>query len=256
MGRGFCGGGGDRRLKAPLVNLELLKNKVLVGSTLAILIVAGVINALMYVLSLYFQNPAALGMSALQAGLATLPAAAGMIAVTPLITPIAVKIGTRMAIAVGFGLATAGLVVFLFVSDSWKYAAFVVPLVAIAVGLGLANGPASSASTAFVAPEEIGQASGISNMARYIGASVAVALIATVYNAVTNNHVEAGASQGAGLAAGLAGASLAMAIFCAGGVALALLMARHRPRQPEAVDLAAAAAASAHTIPTRPVPST
>ena len=43
----------------------------------------------MYLLSLYFQNPATFGMSALEAGLATLPAAAAMIAVTPLITPIA-----------------------------------------------------------------------------------------------------------------------------------------------------------------------
>ena len=36
---------------------QLLRNRVLVGATLAILIVAGTINALMYVLSLYFQNP-------------------------------------------------------------------------------------------------------------------------------------------------------------------------------------------------------
>ena len=57
---------------------------MLVGATLAILLVAGAINALMYVLSLYFQDPAAFGLSALQAGLATLPAAAAMIAVTPL----------------------------------------------------------------------------------------------------------------------------------------------------------------------------
>src|SRR4051794_23773878 len=40
----------ERRAKAPLVNLSLLRNAVLVGSTLAILIVAGTINALMYVL--------------------------------------------------------------------------------------------------------------------------------------------------------------------------------------------------------------
>ena len=39
---------------------------MLVGATLAILIVAGTINALMYVLSLYFQDPAAFGMSALR----------------------------------------------------------------------------------------------------------------------------------------------------------------------------------------------
>src|SRR3954447_16959225 len=82
----------ERRSKAPLVDLHLLRNAVLVGATLAILIVAGTINALMYLLSLYFQDPAGLGMSAFQAGLATLPAAAGMIAITPLIAPLAGKI--------------------------------------------------------------------------------------------------------------------------------------------------------------------
>jgi hypothetical protein len=88
-----------------------------------------------------------------------------------------------------------------------------------AVGLGFANGPASSASTASVAPEEVGQASGISNMARYLGGSLAVA---------------------------------AMAIMSAAGVGLALLMARHRPGRPRAIDRAAAAAVTTHTIPIEP----
>ena len=92
----------EQRARAPLVDLELLRNRVLVGATLAILIVAGTINALMYVLSLYFQDPAGLGMSAFEAGLATLPAAAAMIAITPAITPLAAKIGGARAIALGF----------------------------------------------------------------------------------------------------------------------------------------------------------
>jgi EmrB/QacA subfamily drug resistance transporter len=244
----------ERRVAAPLVDLALLRNQVLVGATLAILIVAGTINALMYLLSLYFQDPAAFGMSALRAGLATLPAAAAMIAVTPLITPLAVKIGTRYAIVAGFGLAAVGFGVLAFVDASWTYAAFVLPLVALAAGLGLANGPASSASTSSVSPEQVGQASGISNMARYIGGSLFVAAAATVYNSVTIDHEKAGASTGDALAAGLSRASLILAVCCAAGIALALLMARHRQRQPRGVDLAAAAAASSHTIPTEPSP--
>jgi hypothetical protein len=47
--------------------------------------------------------------------------------------------------------------------------------VLMAAGLGLANGPASSASTSAVAPEEVGLASGISNSARYVGGSPATA---------------------------------------------------------------------------------
>jgi EmrB/QacA subfamily drug resistance transporter len=243
----------ERRVAAPLVDLRLLRNPVLVGSTLAILIVAGAINALMYLLSLYFQDPQGFGLSALQAGLATLPAAAAMIAVTPLITPLAVKIGARSAVALGFGLAAVAFAVLGFVNASWTYSAFVVPLIVIAVGLGLANGPASSASTASVVSEEVGQASGISNMARYIGGSLAVAAAATVSIAVTDNHREAGASAADALAAGLSRAALLLAVMSAAGVALALLMARHRAARPRAIDRAAAAAVTVHTIPTEPV---
>jgi MFS family permease len=225
---------------------------VLVGATLAILIVAGTINALMYVLSLYFQDPAAFGMSALQAGLATLPAAAAMIIITPLITPIAVKVGSRNAVALGFTIAAVGFFALAFASASWSYPAFVLPLIAVAVGLGLANGPASSASTAAVAPAEVGQASGISNMARYIGGSLAVAATATIYSAVTGAHAEAGEGAADALAAGLSRSFLLLAVVTAAGVALALLMARYRARRSTSADRAAASAAFVHTIPAAP----
>ena len=63
-----CSSSSSGASEAPLVDLRLLRNRVLVGATLAILIVAGTINALMYVLSLYFQDPAALGLSAFRRG--------------------------------------------------------------------------------------------------------------------------------------------------------------------------------------------
>ena len=246
----------EKRADAPLVDLQLLRNRVLVGATLAILIVAGTINGLMYVLSLYFQNPAGLGLSAFQAGLATLPAAAGMIAITPLITPLAGRIGGGRAVALGFLLATIGFGVLAFVDDSWQYVLFVIPMVVLAIGLGIANGPASSGSTASVSADQVGAASGISNMARYVGAAVAVAGVATVSNAVTVNRQEAGDSASEALAAGLASASLLMAIMSALGVALIVLMRRQHIRETRAVDRAAAAAATTFTIPTEPAAAT
>ncbi|WP_028066526.1 MFS transporter [Solirubrobacter soli] len=247
----------EQRAKAPLVDLHLLRNQVLVGATLAILIVAGTINGLMYVLSLYFQDPAALDFNAFQAGLATLPAAAGMIAITPAIAPLATKIGGARAVALGFILSAAGFAWLAFVQSSWAYGAFVLPLIALAVGLGIANGPASSGSTAAVSADQVGQASGISNMARYIGGSVAVAAIAMIFNSVINSHVQDGESKADALAAGLGAASLTMAIWCACGIALVVLLRRLRARDHgRAVDRAAAAAASLHTIPVPPPTAT
>jgi EmrB/QacA subfamily drug resistance transporter len=243
----------ERRAAAPLVDLRLLRNRVVVGATLAILLVAGAINALMYLLSLYFQDPAGFGMSALQAGFATLPAAAAMIAVTPLITPLAVRIGSRQAVGVGFALATAGAAALAFVTASWTYADFVLPLAVIAIGLGLSNGPASSASTAVVDPAEVGQASGISNMARYVGGSLAVAAAATVFSAVSAARTAEGAAPADALAGGLSRSALLLALMAGTGIALALLMGRHRGETPSAVHRSAAAAATSHTIPTQPL---
>src|SRR4051794_4189003 len=140
----------ERRVAVPLLDLALLRNRVLVGSTIAILIGAGTINGLMYLLSLYFQDPATLDFSPLQAGLATLPATVGLVVVAPLVPRLAKKLGARQTIGAGFVISTAGFAAIGFTESSWKYAAFLLPVVAIAVGMGLSNGPSSAAATSSV----------------------------------------------------------------------------------------------------------
>ena len=75
----------EQRSPAPLVDLALMRNKLLIGATLGILIGAGTINGLMFVVSLYFQDPSALAMTPLEAGLATLPATIGLVVSAPLV---------------------------------------------------------------------------------------------------------------------------------------------------------------------------
>ncbi|WP_168217944.1 MFS transporter [Occultella kanbiaonis] len=240
----------ERRVAVPLLDLALLRNRVLVGSTIAILIGAGTINGLMYLLSLYFQDPAALGFSPLQAGLATLPATVGLVVVAPMVPKLAARFGGRQTIGVGFAVTAAGFVIVGLVDASWQYAAFLLPLVAIAVGMGLSNGPASSAATASVPENQVGGASGVSNMARYVGAAVATALAATIYGSVIGNQTADGASPSDALAAGLAAASWMMAIFSFLGVLMAFVIARHRAPTGTLNDAAASAAAHTHTLPT------
>ncbi|MFB7452112.1 MFS transporter [Streptomyces sp. NPDC056194] len=244
----------EKHVRTPLVDLALLRNKMLVGSSVAILVVAGCINAIMYICSLYFQNPDGLDMSPLEAGVATLPAAAGIVVTAPLITRFVDKVGARTVIAGGFGIATAAFAVFGFVDASWEYTTFVVPLVVLAVGLGLANGPSSSVATACVTKEQVGAASGISNMGRYVGSAVLTAVTAALFGSVYTRHHASGTATADALAAGFSRAAIGLALFCAFGVALALLVGRFRPSgPPTAAHYAAAAAASSHTIPTRPV---
>jgi MFS family permease len=241
----------EKRVAVPLLDLALLRNRILVGATLAILIGAGTINGLMYLLSLYLQNPVALGFTPLQAGLATLPATVGLVVVAPMVPQLARRWGGRQTIGIGFLVTTAGFVVVGFTQASWTYVWFLLPLIAIAVGMGLSNGPSSSAATAAVPEEQVGGASGVSNMARYVGAAVATALAATIYASVDANQQADGASEADALAAGLAAASWVMAAISALGVLLAVVaIRRHRAAQGTLQDSAAAAAAHLITLPT------
>lgn len=241
----------EQRVRAPLVDLALLRNSVLVGATIAILLGSGTINAIMYVISLYFQDPATLALSPLQAGIATLPVAAAAVLLAPVITPVVARIGARVTIAVGFIIMTASFGFLTAVDATWQYGVFVLPLVGIAVGMSLQNGPASSISTSSVSPNQVGAASGISNMARYIGAAVMTAIVASIYSSASTGRIVAGEPAADALASALSFSALAMGVWCALGIALAFLMGRRRIAAPTPFDYAAAAASTAHTL-TRP----
>jgi EmrB/QacA subfamily drug resistance transporter len=244
----------EQRVPVPMLDLALLRNRILVGSTLAILIGAGTINALMYLVSLYFQDPSTLGLSPLQAGLATLPATVGLVLVAPFVPRLAGRFGGRQVVGAGFAFTAGGFAALGFVESSWLYGAFVLPLVAVAIGMGLSNGPASAAATACVDATDVGAASGVSNMARYVGAAVATALAATIYGGVIADRTAAGAPQADALSSGLATASWVMAAFSVVGVAMAVVMGRSRAARGTLADSAASAAAHTHTLPTSATP--
>ena len=124
----------------------------------------------------------------------------------------------------------------------------------LAVGLGLANGPVVVGGDGVRArPTRSAQASGISNMGRYIGAAVLTAVTAAISNSVRARHIAAGESPADAWATAFGRASIGLAVFCAVGIALALLVGRpRRGGKPTTAEYVAAAAGTAHTVPTRP----
>lgn len=240
----------ERRVPAPLVDLALLRNVLLVASTIAILIGAGAIAGISFLISLYFQDPAAFGMTSLEAGLACLPVAALVVVAAPVITPLAHRFGGRPVVVLGFVLLTGGFVALAFVQASWTYLWFLPGLLAVAVGLSFSNGPASSAATAAVPPAQVGAASGISNMARYVGGAVVTAIVSGIYTSTDAARLAAGAAPPDALATAFSRAVIALAIISVLGIPLARRAGR-RPR-PNAAELAAAAASTTHTIPVPP----
>jgi Na+/melibiose symporter-like transporter len=238
----------ERRVASPLVDLHVLRNRQLLASTWVIFVGAGAIAALSFLLSLYFQDPETLGFSSLTAGLAMLPLAAVVILVAPAVTPLAHRFGARPVVLGGFLLLTVGFLLLVAVAPTWGYGVFLLPLLAIAAGLSLTNGPATSVSTSCVTPEQVGQASGVSNMARYVGGAVMTAVASGIYATGIAKSTAEGAPQATALADGFSDACVALTVFAASSIVFAVVRARRRGR-PHAIDYAAAAASTTHTLP-------
>ncbi|GAA4924355.1 EmrB/QacA subfamily drug resistance transporter [Actinomycetospora succinea] len=237
----------ERRVTAPLIDLALLRNLLLVVSTVAILIGAGAIAGISFLISLYFQSPAAFGMSSLEAGLACLPVALVVVLAAPAVAPLAHRFGGRPVVVLGFLLLTGGFVLLTFVGAGWTYLMFLPGLLAVALGLSLSNGPASSAATESVPPAQVGAASGISNMARYVGGAVVTAIVAGLYTSVDTAQTAAGATPSDSLATAFSRACIALVVVSALGIPLARRAGR-KPK-PTPVQLAAAAAATTVSLP-------
>jgi MFS transporter, DHA2 family, multidrug resistance protein len=164
--------------RQPLVDLRVLKNRNLaVGCALI-----GVLGALLYgtiaVLPLFMQN--LLGYTALEAGLALSPRGVGAFLATIIVGRLVGKISNRVLITVGFlGLAYSS---FLFgnINLSIGMSSIVWPTVISGVAISFIFVPLATSSMGTLAPDQIGNASGLFNLTRNVGGSIGIAGITTL----------------------------------------------------------------------------
>jgi nitrate/nitrite transporter NarK len=134
-----------------------------------------------FLLSQFFQTVQ--GMSALEAGLRTLPWTAMPIVVAPLAGVLSDRVGARPLMALGLALQ-AGAIAWLsaVTTVDVAYSTLVPGFVAAGAGMALVFAPAANAVLASVRPEEAGQASGATNTVREVGGVLGVAVLATAFS--------------------------------------------------------------------------
>lgn len=133
----------------------------------------------MFVVTIYLQS--VLGMSAIQAGLTTIPLTLGMSAVAPFAGRLTDRLGGRYILMGGSLLFAAGIAgvarVASLGSDSLTFA---VPLALAGVGMGCMIAPMMTEAMRDIAPAMAGAASGLLNTSRQLGAAVGAAVIGAV----------------------------------------------------------------------------
>ncbi|MQY09567.1 MFS transporter [Actinomadura macrotermitis] len=205
----------ERRAKAPLVRLGLLRSRWVAGANVFVFLAAAGQFAAFYFVSLYMQQ--VLHMGAAATGAAFLPFSAGVVAGSVLATRIVSARGPRAALLPGGLLAAAGLGWFALISPDGGFLTDVLgPSLVGSVGIGLCLAPLAAAATTGVAPHEAGMASGVLSSARQLGGAVGIAGLATVAAGRTGAGGSAAAlNDGYALSLGIGGALFLVAVVVA-----------------------------------------
>jgi MFS family permease len=147
-----------------------------------------------------------LGFGPLGAGLRLLPWTATLFVTAPVAGAVVNKFGERPLVVTGLTMQAVGLGwIALLTAPGIAYLALVAPLLLAGVGVSMAMPAAQNAILGSVAATEIGKASGVFNMARFLGGMFGIAAMVAVFS------VQGGVGSAVRFSAGFAPAMLVAA---------------------------------------------
>jgi EmrB/QacA subfamily drug resistance transporter len=187
----------ELRSKAPLVPFGIFRKRTISGTNVVALLVAMALFSMFFFVSLYMQL--VLGYSPIEAGLAYLPLAVGIIVSAGVASGLVTRFGFKPVLTAGLVLTAIGLVWFAQVEVGGSYVGDILfPSLIAAVGLGFAFVPMTIAAVSGVAPHEAGLASGLINTSQQVGGALGLAILASIANSRTDSLMtEAGGAAAA-----------------------------------------------------------
>ena len=221
----------ERRTKAPLVPFPgIFRHRSITGINVTALLIAMALFSMFFFISLYMQQ--VLGYDALEAGLAYLPLAFGIIVSAGIASQLVTRFGVKPVLVTGLLLTAVGLLWFSQISVGGNYVGDILfPSLLAAFGLGFAFVPMTIAAVAGVEPHEAGLASGLINTSQQVGGALGLAVLAAIANSRRESLTEAGTAMPTALTEGFQLALTVGAGFAVVGAILALLLVGNGDRE-------------------------
>jgi EmrB/QacA subfamily drug resistance transporter len=218
----------ERRSKAPLMPFPgIFRIRTITGINVSAVLIAASLFSMFFFISLYMQQ--VLGFSALDAGLAYLPLAVGIILTAGATAGLVTRFGFKPVLIAGLLITAVGLLWFSQVSPDGSYVSDILfPSLLAAVGLGLAFVSMTVAAVSGVEPHEAGLASGLINTSQQIGGALGLAILATIANARTDDALATGAQVPSALTEGFQAAFAVGAGIAIAGAILAMILVSGR----------------------------
>jgi hypothetical protein len=165
----------ERRSRAPLVRLGMLRSWQLTGANLVALSLQAAVTSMVFFCTLYMQT--VLDYTATQTGLAFITATALVLVGAATSPRLMARLGTGAALALGMVLVAAGISWLARLPDEGSYLTALAPGLALAgPGIGLVFTGTVVAATAGVPLNNQGLASGLVHTAQQIGIAIGLAV--------------------------------------------------------------------------------
>ena len=169
-----------RELVAPMpaVNVRLFKDPLFASGSVIGAAMFAILLSSMFLLPVFMQE--LLGFTAMQSGLALMPRTLVMMAVTPLVGRLYGKVSARLLIAFGIVLVAAGAVWVSHVTLQTTSSGIVHPIMLQGIGFSFLFVPLTTAALANIPRTKLADATGLNSLLRQVGASMGLAVFATL----------------------------------------------------------------------------
>src|SRR5258705_2588574 len=174
--------GWELRTRAPMVPMRLFRPRAFSAGIAASFLFYAAMYGVLFLLPQFFQTT--LGYGPLGAGLRLLPWTATLFVTAPIAGAVVNKAGERPLVVIGLLMQAIGLGwIAMIASPSIAYSNLIAPLVFAGVGVSMAMPAAQNAILSSVAVTEMGKASGVFNMGRFLGGMFGIAALVAVFSA-------------------------------------------------------------------------
>jgi EmrB/QacA subfamily drug resistance transporter len=213
----------QRRAAQPMIPLRLFRSRAFsVGVGASFLFYAGMYGVVFF-LPQFFQS--AQGNGPLDAGLRLLPWTATLFFVAPIAGRLINRLGERFLIVVGLLMQALGFGwIGLIATPELAFGNLVAPLVVAGAGVSMAMPAAQNAVLSSVDKPDVGKASGIFNMFRFLGGVSGIAVVVAVF--ATAGGVQSAQAFSTGFSAAI---GISAALSLAAAVAALALPGKRQP---------------------------
>jgi EmrB/QacA subfamily drug resistance transporter len=175
----------ELRAREPMVPMRLFRARAFSSGVAASFLFYGSMYGVVFFLPQFFQTTQ--GFGPLGAGLRLLPWTATLFVFAPIGGGLVNRLGERPLVVVGLLMQALGFAwIGLITAPDVAFVHLVAPLVLAGAGVSMAMPAAQNAVLGAVAANEVGKASGIFNMSRFLGGTFGIALVVAVFAAAGN----------------------------------------------------------------------